>query len=169
MPGDTLMTEVVIRRELRAGDAEGIVGLQQRLYGEEHGLDERFRIEVDASVQAAIAGGWPASSGAVWLVDRGDHLSGSLALTQESPTLGQLRWFLLAPELRGMGLGRSLIAELLSEARAAGIHKLVLNTFSVLRAAAHIYRDAGFRLVSERESEHWGPRIVYQNYELQLR
>jgi GNAT superfamily N-acetyltransferase len=169
MTSDALRSGVVVRRELRSGDAEGIVELQQRLYEQEHGFDERFRIEVGASVEAAIARGWPASSGAVWLIDRDDRLSGSLALTQEGPTVGQVRWFLLAPELRGLGLGRSLIAELLSEARAAHMRVLVLHTFSALRAAAHLYRDAGFRLSSEREREHWGPPIVYQKYELELR
>jgi hypothetical protein len=44
-----------------------------------------------------------------------------------------------------------------------------LETFSALRTAAHLYRDAGFRVVWEREIDIWGPPIVYQHYELRLR
>jgi len=75
----------------------------------------------------------------------------------------------LAPALRGRGLGRRLVAELLSEARAAGLQKLGLETFSALTSASRIYRDAGFRLVSERETDVWGPPILYQGYERELR
>lgn len=76
---------------------------------------------------------------------------------------------MLAPALRGRGLGRRLVAELLSEARAAGLQKLGLETFSALTSASRIYRDAGFRLVSERETDVWGPPILYQGYERELR
>jgi len=75
----------------------------------------------------------------------------------------------LAAELRGRGLGRALLAELLSEARAAGIGRLELDTFSALKAAARLYREAGFRVISERETDMWGPPIVLQRYTLELR
>ena len=72
------------------------------------------------------------------------------------------------PELRGRGLGRSLIAELIAEARTAGLHRLELVTFSALTTAARIYRDAGFELRSSEETDMWGPEIVIQRYELAL-
>ena len=75
---------------------------------------------------------------------------------------------MLAPQLRGSGLGRRLIGEMIGEARTAGLHTLQLETFSALTSAARIYRDAGFRVTSARERLDWGPPIVYQHYELIL-
>jgi len=160
--------DVIVRRELRPGDAQAIVDLQERLYRAEHGVDDRFRARVRAGVDAALASGWPRQAGAVWLVDRDGELAGSLALTIEGHGTGRVRWFVLSPELRGRGLGRALIAGLLAEARGMGLDRLVLDTFSALTVAARIYRDVGFRLVSERTGDEWGPELVFQDYELDL-
>ncbi len=58
--------------------------------------------------------------------------------------------------------------ELAAEQHRAGHEKLELETFSALRAAAHLYLAAGFRVASERETDMWGPAIVFQRYELRL-
>ena len=58
-----------------------------------------------------------------------------------------LRWFVLDPQLRGRGLGRRLIAELLELAEWIGYERIALETFSELRAAAHLYRSFGFEVV----------------------
>jgi ribosomal protein S18 acetylase RimI-like enzyme len=60
------------------------------------------------------------------------------------------------------------MVDLLDEARAAGLRKLALETISVLTVAARIYRDAGFRIVWERERDDWGPRVTYQGSGLDL-
>ena len=114
------------------------------------------------------ASGWPDTSGAVWLIDRGSRLGGSLALTDEGEGLGRVRWFVLAPELRGHGLSRGLVHRLLSEARAARLARLELETFSALTVAARIYRAAGFELRWQRETDQWGPGIQMQGYALRL-
>jgi GNAT superfamily N-acetyltransferase len=159
---------VSIRRELQADDRQRIVELQWAVYATEHGLGEQFAHDVADGLAAAIERGWPERAGAVWLIGDGQALSGCLALTDEGSS-GRVRWFVLAPELRGQGLGRRLLGELLDEARRFGHEKLQLDTFSALTAAAHLYRDAGFRVVWERETEMWGPPIVLQHYELALR
>jgi ribosomal protein S18 acetylase RimI-like enzyme len=156
-----------IRRELRDSDLDAVAELHERLYTDEYGLDRRFSDTVRASIEACAARGWPAAGGA-WLVDRGDELRGCLALTHEGPGRGQVRWFLLAPELRGLGLGRRLLDELVAHARAERLRRLELTTFSALATAAHLYRGAGFRVVAARETTEWGPPIVLQRYDLHL-
>jgi ribosomal protein S18 acetylase RimI-like enzyme len=158
---------VDVRRQLRAGDPDAIAELHERLYTEEYGLNRRFSDMVRASVEECSARGWPAAGGA-WLVDRAGELRGCLALTHEGPGRGQVRWFLLDSELRGVGLGRRLLRDLLAAARADGLRRLELTTFSALRAAAHLYREAGFRVVSERATTEWGPPIFLQRYNLDL-
>jgi GNAT superfamily N-acetyltransferase len=176
---DRQTDDPIIRRELRDGDAEAIAELHRRNYSAAYGMNERFVSAVAAGVRDAAARGWPRSGGAVWLIERAGAVAGSLALTVEPERagdtgagparVGRVRWFVLDRSLRGRGLGRALMAELLDEARAAGLAELELETFAALSAAAHIYRAAGFRVVSEREREDWGRPITYQRYELHLR
>jgi ribosomal protein S18 acetylase RimI-like enzyme len=159
---------VTIRRELREADPQAIADLHRAVYATEYGLGERFVRDVADGVATAIARGWPERSGAAWLIGEGGRLSGCLALTDEGG-YGRVHWFVLAPALRGQGLGRRLLDELLNEARDAGHAGLELETFSALTAAARIYRDAGFRVAWERDTDMWGPPIVLQHYELGLR
>jgi ribosomal protein S18 acetylase RimI-like enzyme len=160
--------DIVIRRELQPGDAERIVDLHDRIYKAEYGLDHRSRTVVERDVGGAVEAGWPERLGAVWLVEREDELIGSLALTVDRDRVGVVHWFVLDAQLRGYGLGRLLIGELLAEARAAGLERLELVTFSKLTAAAHIYRKAGFRVVFEQRDDRWGPLLTFQRYELGL-
>ncbi len=160
--------EATIRRTLREGDAQAIADLHRRVYGPEYGRNEEFMSSVRRGVDEALRGGWPQRSGAVWLVEQCGRLVGSLALTDEAGGVGRVRWFVLEAPVRGRGLGRALVGELLYEARAAGMHRLVLETFDALTAAARIYRDAGFELRWSRVRADWGPPVTYQGYELEL-
>lgn len=166
----TTADTIAIRRTLRDGDASAIAYLHRRIYESEYGLNEKFTVSVQDGVEAAAAQGWPQRRGAVWLVDGSgdDPLLGALGLTVEGNGLGRVRWFALDASLRGRGLGRSLLAELLDEARGEGLERLELATFSELRAAARLYRDAGFRVVWEHERSDWGPTVTMQGYDLEL-
>jgi ribosomal protein S18 acetylase RimI-like enzyme len=163
-----ITNDISIRRELRDGDADGIAELHRRVYASEYGLNDQFVEGVRRGLHTAIARGWPRDSGAVWLVDGDEWLLGALGLTDEGEGIGRVRWLVLDERLRGRGLGRSLVTELIAEARQAGMRRLTLETYSELTAAARIYRDAGFRVQWERVHADWGPQITFQGYALDL-
>jgi putative acetyltransferase len=50
----------------------------------------------------------------------------------------------VAPEVRGQGLGRRLVAALVDEARRLGVQRLVLETGTRQHAALALYRATGF-------------------------
>ncbi|MBV8955547.1 MAG: GNAT family N-acetyltransferase [Solirubrobacterales bacterium] len=160
--------QIQIRRRLRPGDTRAIAELHRRVYGAEYGMSDDFVAAVAATLEQAVASGWPQDAGAVWIVEQDGRTCGSLALTAEDERRGQLRWFVFEAALRGRGLGRSLLSELLATARDAGMQRLELDTFSALDTAARLYRGVGFEVVSERGRSDWGPRIVYQHYTLAL-
>jgi GNAT superfamily N-acetyltransferase len=164
-----VLIEPTIRRELRAGDLGAIVAHHGTVYAREYGLDSSFEAHVCASVAAAGRRGWPRDREGVWIVERDGRHAGSLALTQESGDTGAVRFFLLDEELRGRGLGRLLLGELVDTARGHGYATLVLETFSDLRTAAHLYGAHGFELVSAETGPRWGrAEVTYQHYELVL-
>lgn len=158
-----------VRRDLRPGDLGAIVTQHGALYAREQGLDASFEAHVRHAVARAGRRGWPKAREAAWIVEHDDRFAGSLALTDEGEGIGALRWFLLDEAVRGHGLGRRLVRELVEEARAFGYDLLRLETFSDLRTAALLYRSEGFELTSAESGPRWGrPELVYQRYELRL-
>ena len=65
----------------------------------------------------------------------------------------------VAPEVRGLGLGRRLLAELEECAAGHGVRVLRLETNRALAEAISLYRAAGYREVppfsDEPYAHHW--------------
>jgi ribosomal protein S18 acetylase RimI-like enzyme len=65
----------------------------------------------------------------------------------------------VAPSVRGLGLGRRLLAELEATAADRGVHTLRLETNKALTEAIALYRSAGYREVApfndETYAHHW--------------
>lgn len=59
----------------------------------------------------------------------------------------QLRWFLLAEEARGYGIGRTLLERVLSFCREKGYKTVFLWTVEGLPQSRHLYESVGFRVV----------------------
>jgi N-acetylglutamate synthase-like GNAT family acetyltransferase len=160
---------VSIRRELRAGDLDRIVSMHGRVYSRENGVDSTFEEMVAAAVARAASQGFPRHREGIWIIERGGSLLGSLAFTDEGDDVAMVRWVLLDPALRGMGLGRRLLGELLVEVEALGYSMVCLETFSELRTAAHLYRAHGFEVIGSETGPRWGrDEITYQRYEREL-
>jgi ribosomal protein S18 acetylase RimI-like enzyme len=168
--GSVLPTHPTVRRELRSGDLGAIVSHHGQMYAREYGVDQTFEAHVGAAVGEAGKRGWPRANEGVWIVEHDGRHAGSVALTDEGDGSAAVRWVALDAELRGQGLGRRLIGEVVAKAREEDYDLLVLETFSELRAAAHIYRSQGFELQWSETGPRWGrAEITYQRYELALR
>ncbi len=164
-----MSSDPIIRRELRPGDLGGILAHHGRVYAEEYGVDSTFEGHVASTLARAAARGFPTPREAIRLVELDGEHAGSVALTDEGGGEAAIRWFVLSPEVRGSGLGRLLLRELLAKAAEVGYARVGLETFSELEAAAHLYLDHGFEVVWADEAPRWGRnRITYQRYELEL-
>ena len=163
------MNEPTVRDELHPGDLGEIVAHHGRLYAEEYGVDARFEGKVGATAAEAAIRGFPTEREAIRIVELHGRHVGSIALTDEGDDEAAIRWVVLDPEVRGNGLGRRLLEDVLSFAADAGYRKVWLETFSELQAAAHLYRDHGFVVTWEETAPRWGREsITYQRYELEL-
>jgi DNA-binding MarR family transcriptional regulator/GNAT superfamily N-acetyltransferase len=69
-----------------------------------------------------------------------------------------------APSVRGLGLGRRLLAELETRAAAHGVRVLRLETNRALAEAIGLYRAAGYREVAafsgEPYAHHWFEKVI---------
>jgi ribosomal protein S18 acetylase RimI-like enzyme len=156
-----------VRTTLLPGDLGAIIAHHGETYRRENGVDSTFEAHVAASVSAAGKLGWPGPREQLRIAELDGRHAGSIALTDERDGWAALRFFVLDAELRGQGLGRRWVAELLEAADADGYEGVRLETFSELKAAAHIYRSHGFEVVSSQTAPRWGrASITYQRYEL---
>jgi len=87
---------------------------------------------------------------------------GVLKFRSDAPTHIKRMW--VAPEVRGLGLGRRLLAELEAQAAAHGVRLLRLETNRALSEAISLYRSAGYREVApfndEPYAHHWFEKTI---------
>jgi ribosomal protein S18 acetylase RimI-like enzyme len=163
------MSEPIVRDELRPGDLEAIVAHHGRVYGGEYDVDPRFQQFVAEAVARAAERGFPTEREAIRIVELDGEHAGSIGLSDEGEGEAAIRWVVLSPEVRGMGLGRRLLDEMLAFAEDHGYRRVWLETFSELTVAAHLYRERGFVITADDTAPRWGREsITMQRYELEL-
>jgi ribosomal protein S18 acetylase RimI-like enzyme len=70
------------------------------------------------------------------------------------PDEAEIRALAVAPGGRGKGAGRALVQAVIDRAAGDGIRHLVLCTMGAMRTAHHLYEQAGFSRLPERD---WSP------------
>ena len=80
----------------------------------------------------------------------------------------QLRYFLIVPEYRGIGLGSKLMNLYMDFLHECGYQQSYLWTTHELSTAAFLYKRHGFKLMEEKESTAFGKPLQEQRYELTL-
>jgi peptidyl-dipeptidase Dcp len=78
----------------------------------------------------------------------------------------QLRYFLLEPEFRGVGLGKKLMQLFMDFMYARGYTSSYLWTTDDLLSAAALYKKFGYEVTEEKVTTGFGTRVVEQKYEL---
>jgi GNAT superfamily N-acetyltransferase len=141
-----------IRHDPRPGDLGTIVHLHGVLYAREYGLDTTFEPYVAKPLADFLLSG----RGRLWVAEDGDRVVGSIAVVDAGDGEGQLRWFLLAPEARGAGLGRRMLEGAIAYCRERGMDRVFLWSFAQLDAALGLYERAGFIVTETKDVQLWG-------------
>jgi len=160
--------QLQIHTGLRPGDLGYVIYLHGTLYAREYGLDHTFEGEV-ANGMGEFAKLFDEKKDYFAVAELEGRIVGSIAINGLLNHTAQLRWFLLDPSVRGMGLGKRLITEALDFCRERKFRSVYLWTISELKTAAHIYHETGFQITQEIKREIWGGVRTEQRYDLQLR
>ena len=101
----------------------------------------------------------------MWIAEFKGQIVGSIALKDNKDGAGQLRYFLLHPEHRGLGLGNKLMEIFMDQLRDLGYSSSFLLTEEGLRTATHIYEKYGYQYVSSNTLDFG---LTERRYELVL-
>lgn len=160
--------ETYTLRRHQPGDMGWVVQRHGELYWQEYQYDERFEALV-AQIAAEFVQNFDAQQERCWIAEKDGQRAGTIFLVKKSATVAKLRLLLVEPSARSLGIGKRLVSECVSFAREAGYKKVVLWTQSELRAARHLYKQAGFVLTSKKRHQSWGRKnLVAEVWELKL-
>ena len=160
--GDIRLDDIVIRTDIRARDIGRIIQLHGSLYQQEYGYGMAFESYVSAGLYEFLRHYDPDRS-RFWLCEHAGSLIGCLCLMDRGES-AQLRFFLIHPRYRGLGLGRHLLDEFSAFMRACGYRSAYLWTTHELTAAARLYESHGFQITEEKTSNAFGKTVVEQKY-----
>lgn len=105
-----------------------------------------------------------------WVAILDGKIVGSVAIDGSTGSTegARLRWFIIAPECQGRGIGKALMREALDFCKRADFSRVYLWTFTGLNAARHLYEKCGFTLCKEHEDNQWGNTVTHQMFELEF-
>ena len=162
------MTSLTIR-DARPADRDAIRALTLGAYGEYSSVMTPSAWAVlEAALQVALASDDPGVQRIVAEHDR--RLVGSVMLfppesdayagLADAASVPELRLLAVAPEGRGLGIGRLLVEECIRRARSSGAAELGLHTSRSMRGAIALYTRIGFTRVPERDFQPEGAELV---------
>jgi len=161
------LDDIFIRTELRPGDLGYVTYLHGSLYHREYNYGLQFEGYV-AKGLCEFYEKYTPDRNRIWACEHRDRIIGFLLLMDRGDA-AQLRYFLLEPEYRGMGLGSKLMNLYMDFLHACRYRESYLWTTHELTTAALLYKRHGFKLTEEKESSAFGKPLREQRYDLQVR
>lgn len=122
--------------------------------GTEYGVvpkGERLRHQVGGGLAELLEG-----HGRLYLAEVHGVAAGLVGLKPLPGGEGEVKHLYVRPDVRGLGIGRSLLRELIREAEGLGYRRLRLETTGFMREAHALYRSLGFAETSAYEGGAFG-------------
>jgi GNAT superfamily N-acetyltransferase len=157
-------TSVTIVPGYRVGLIGRCLELQALYYGRHSGFGRLFETGRARDI-AAFFDRDDEGRSEFWSAIASDTIVGTIAIDGSAADgTAQLRWFVVAEESQGMGVGRRLLATALAFCDAVAFTRVHLWTFAGLDAARRLYEASGFVLAEEYPGHQWGPEVLEQHF-----
>jgi len=159
-----LLSDISIRTTLQPGDIGYVTYLHGKLYSDEYGFGISFEGYVAQGLLEFLENYKPENN-RVWVCEHNGRMIGFMLLMNRGDA-AQLRYFIIEPAYRGIGLGKKLMELFLAFLKSRRYKSSYLLTTHELAAAASLYTRHGFQLTEERDSTAFGKPLKEQRYDL---
>lgn len=160
------LEDVTIRTELRPGDIGYVIYMHGHLYNKEYNYGIEFETYV-ASGLVEFYKQYDRRKDRVWICEHKNKIVGFL-LSMHRGDAAQLRYFILEPGYRGIGLGNKLMNLYIDHLKQCNYKAAYLWTTDELLISAHLYQKFGFKLTEQKPSTAFGKPVNEQRYDLVL-
>ncbi|CDG84450.1 bifunctional helix-turn-helix transcriptional regulator/GNAT family N-acetyltransferase [Janthinobacterium agaricidamnosum] len=154
-------------RDPQAGDIGWVVHRHGVLYAQEYGWNQEFEALV-AEIAAQYIRDFDPVSDHGWIAEKAGKIVGSVFVVRHDAVSAKIRLLYVEPGARGLGIGKTLVAECVRFARLAGYEKLILGTNNVQQEARRNYERAGFQLIEQHATHSYGKDLIAETWSLDL-
>jgi len=156
-----------MRHQIKLGDIGYLTYLHGVIYAKERGYNQTFEAYVAGGLSEFVRSFSP-DRDRIWLAEANGRIVGSIAIVGHLKTDAQLRWFLVHPDYRGLGIGKGLLNDALRFCRERKYKTVFLWTTSELTEAGRLYTRFGFEKTEEKTHKIWGKKVTEERYVLYL-
>lgn len=160
--------DIIIRNDLQSGDIGYIIYLHGKIYKQEYDYGIEFETYV-AKGLLEFYQNYDPQKDRIWICEHQNKIIGSLVLMHRENHSAQLRYFLIHPQFRGLGLGKKLMESFLNFLEEHNYQSCFLWTTEEQKTAAGLYKKSGFILSEEKKSDAFGKKVKEQRYDLILK
>lgn len=162
------LNDIIIRNDFHSGDLGYIIYLHGKLYREEYNYTQEFERYVAKGLLEFFEN-YDLQKDRIWICEYENKIIGSLALMHRQNNAAQLRYFLITPQFRGLGLGKMLMKSFLNFLEECKYNSCFLWTTEEQKAASKLYKKAGLILTEEKFSNTFGKKVKEQRYDLRIK
>lgn len=156
----------VTLRTPASGDLGWIVMRHAEFYGHGHGFGPGFEGYVLLGLAEYLQRSNARSR--IWIAQRGGEPLGSVAIVEQPGNQAQMRWLLVEPHARGLGVGKLLVRQAMDFAREQGFARVFLWTVSELLPARSLYSSLGFFVIETKEGDMGGRPVTEECWAMDL-
>lgn len=103
----------------------------------------------------------------LWCAEHNGKIIGCIGVAAHGER-AQLRWFLVDPLYRHIGLGKKLLHAAINFAKERGYKSIYLDTTSDLEKAIGLYTSVGFKKTGEKPNNTWREGVTELEYTMDL-
>jgi len=158
------LEDIHIRTTISPGDLGYVTYMHGYLYHKEYNFEHVFEKYVAEGLLEFYNQYDPATNRA-WVCEHNLTIIGFLALMNRGDA-AQLRYFIIDPNYRGIGLGKKLMNLFIDFMKSCGYQKAYLLTTKGLDPAISLYTRHGFKFSEEKNTNIFGKPSIEHRYDL---
>jgi Transcriptional regulators len=160
------LEDINIRTDIRPGDIGYITYMHGWIYQEEYGYSSAFEGYVAESFHKFLIDYNPEKDH-LWCAEHNGNIIGCIGIVGFGES-AQLRWFLLDPHYRSIGLGKKLLQEAINFVKEKNYQRVYLDTTNDLEKAISMYKKIGFVKILEKPNNSWREGLTELELEMKL-